>query len=122
MDNFYNDCPPIMDDGRFIREFQNETKRNEYIKSLNGIWRDDHYRLFLQQNGQKLMDKEWSYHSRNHCFPNHCIHNSPTRSSNRNFINERNAHDSIFNQNNNKQYDVIKKCPQHKHFRIHYPN
>ncbi|CAH6421770.1 Hypothetical protein KVN_LOCUS456 [uncultured virus] len=122
MDNFYQNCPAVMNDGRFLRDFQNETKRNDYIKNLNGMWRDDQYRFFLQQNGNKIMDREWQYYKKNnYCHPNECVHNYPTRTSNKNFINEKIVYNSLFD-NNNKQYEPMRKCQPFRDYRIYYPN
>ena len=61
MDNYYRNCPAKMDDGRFITNYKSSTCNNEYIKYVNGIVRDDDYRLFLQLNADKIMDSEWLY-------------------------------------------------------------
>ena len=123
MDNFYQNCPPMMSDkGRHLGDFKTATRRNEYIKYINDIWRDDQYRLFLQLNGKEIMDREWMYHKKhNSCWANDCIHHYPTRNLPRHFWQEREAYDSIFNLNKNKQLEHMRQCQQYKDFRMH-PN
>lgn len=98
MDNFFHNCPPMMEDGgRHLTDYQTDTRRNEYIKYINDIWRDDQYRLFLQLNGKKILDREWEYHKKhNSCWVNDLIHIYPTRQSPMSFMQERQAYDSIF--------------------------
>jgi len=80
MDNFFKHCPPRMEDGRFIGEFRNDTRINEYIKYINNIHRDDDYRMYLQENASKILGNEWKYlRDNNSCWTNNCVHNYPTR-------------------------------------------
>ena len=80
MDNFYNKCPGMMSDGRFTSDFKTATRRNEYVKYINNIERDDQYRLFLQNNGNTIMNNIWDHHKQNdRCFVNRCVHTYPTR-------------------------------------------
>lgn len=119
MDNFYQNCPPMMEDGgRQLGDFQSATRRNEYIKYINDIWRDDQYRLFLQKNGQQILDREWKYQrDHNSCWSNDCVHQYPTRSLPRHFVQERQAFDSIFGLNN-KEMAPLRRCIQHKDYRL----
>ncbi len=120
MDNFYHNCPPMMEDGgRHLRDFKTATRRNEYIKYINNIWRDDQYRLFLQLNGQEILDNEWKYHRHtNSCFVNDCVHNYPTRVNPRHLAQEREAYDSIFNFRTNKQLEPMRQCKKYADFRL----
>ncbi len=72
MDNYYTSCPPRMQDGgRHLGDFQSSVRRNEHIRHILGINRDDEYRLFLQQNGKKILDKQWeTYKCNNSCWEN----------------------------------------------------
>jgi len=80
MDNFFKNCPPVMSDGRLFTDYKTPTRRNEYIKYSNKIIRDDEYRVFLQQNGSKIMNNVWEYNKQhNSCRANHCVHTYPTR-------------------------------------------
>ncbi len=90
MDNYYKNCPPRMDDGRFTTNYKTASSYNEYIKYVNGITRDDDYRLFLQLNANRLMDAEWIYLRQNDsCWNNACVHKYPLRMDPRDFAKER---------------------------------
>jgi len=81
MDNRYSGCPPKMSDGRLFTDYRTATRTNEYIKYINNIQcNNDNYRLFLQNNAVKLMNKEWK-HARQtkSCWKNECVHVYPTR-------------------------------------------
>ena len=80
MDNYYQNCPAKMDDGNFITNYRTSACNNEYIKYVNGIVRDDDYRLFLQLNANKMMDAEWQFLRKNDsCWNNACVHKYPLR-------------------------------------------
>ena len=90
MDNYYSNCPPKMDDGRFLTNYKTSSCYNEYIKYMNGIVRDDDYRLFLQLNADKIMDSEWLHLRKNDsCWNNACVHKYPLRMDPRLFNQER---------------------------------
>ena len=122
MDNFFQNCPPKMEDGgRHLGDFQSSTRRNEYIKYINDIWRDDQYRLFLQLNGKEIMDREWEYHRKNNsCWAGDCIHHYPTRQNPRQFYQEREAYDSVANLKTNKQYAPLRQCVRMKDYRLNH--
>jgi len=71
-----------MDDARFLTDYRQADTREQYIKTINGIVRDDDYRSFLQSNSETIMDNEWNVlRNTQSCFTNACIHNYPTRTS-----------------------------------------
>jgi len=109
-----------MEDGaRHLTDYQSSTRRNEYIKYINDIWRDDQYRLFLQLNGKEIMNKEWAYNKKNNsCFVNDCVHNYPTRMSPAKFPQEREAYNSIYDLRTNKQLEPLRRCAPMKDFRM----
>lgn len=117
MDNYYQNCPPMMNYGfRELTSYKTPTRTNEYIKYVNGIWRNDEYRLFLQKNGKKLLDREWNYNLKNNrCFENKCVHQYPTRSTPRHMLQERELYDMI----NSDKHNNMKKCKKHKHYRLY---
>jgi hypothetical protein len=89
MDNYYKNCPPKMDDGRFTTNYKTSSSYNEYIKYVNGITRDDDYRLFLQLNADKIMDNDWLKLRRDDsCWNNACVHKYSLRMDPRDFANE----------------------------------
>lgn len=82
MDNYWKGCPPKMNDARFLTDYRSSTRRELYIKYLNGIERDDDQRAFYQKNGENIMNNEWEILKRTQsCSPNACIHKSPTRTN-----------------------------------------
>tara|TARA_Y100000780_G_scaffold220076_1_gene226967 strand:+ start:647 stop:1027 length:381 start_codon:yes stop_codon:yes gene_type:complete len=111
MDNFFNDCPPMMADGfRDITDYKLATRRNEYIKYINDIYRDDEYRLFLQQTGGHILEKEWEYYKNNHsCWKSKCVHNYPTRMLPRHFNQEKRDYNRAYVQNINNKCAMTKK-------------
>ncbi len=124
MDNYFQNCPPMMEDGgRHLGDYKTATRRNEYVKYINDIWRDDQYRLFLQKNGQEILDKEWGWHKKhNACWASDCIHNYPTRALPRHFQQEREAYDSIYDMRTNKQLEPMRQCQKYDDFRLHPRN
>lgn len=79
MDNFFQECPPKMNDSRGFTSYVPHTVLEEQIKAINGIVRDDEDRIFLQQNGKNFMDTEWAYMRRNRsCWANECLYKQPT--------------------------------------------
>lgn len=120
MDNYFQNCPAMMNDGfRAITDYQTPTRRNEYIKYVNDIQRDDQYRLFLQLNGQKILDREWAYLRQNHsCWDNDCVHKYPLRQSTAQFIEERQLYDSIFDKRTNAQLANMRVCTKYPDFRL----
>ena len=82
MDNYFKDCPPKMDDGRYLTDFRPTSIREQFIKSINGIVRDDEYRNFLQKNGESIIDREWSaLRKTQSCHTNECVHIYQTRTT-----------------------------------------
>ena len=107
------------DQGRHLSDFRSETTRNEHIKYVNDIWRDDQYRLFLQLNGKEIMDNEWKFNKqRNSCWVNDCVHKYPTRANPRHFAQEMEAYNSIFNIKTNKKMAPMRECEPHKDYRL----
>ena len=116
MDNYYKNCPPKMDDGRFTTNYKSDSSINEYIKYMNGITRDDDYRLFLQINANKLMDAEWLYLRQNDsCWNNACVHNYPLRMNPILFSQERENANMLFQQ---KELPNSFKCMNYDDYRM----
>jgi hypothetical protein len=97
MDNIYQKCPAVMaDGGRHFTDYKTPTQRNEYIRHINGIKRDDEYRMFLQKNGLRMLNNIWNFHkTTQECKVNPCIHTYPTRMNPENFAKERKAYDAL---------------------------
>lgn len=120
MDNFFQNCPPKMEDqGRQLSDFQSATRRDEYIKYVNGIYRDDQYRLFLQSAGKPILDKEWAYIKKhNKCWDSDCVHNYPTRVLPRQMWQERQAYDSITNPATHAKLAPMRQCQNFRDYRL----
>uniref|UniRef100_A0A6C0ACK9 Uncharacterized protein n=1 Tax=viral metagenome TaxID=1070528 RepID=A0A6C0ACK9_9ZZZZ len=119
MDNFYHECPAEMSDGRIFSEFKTATRRNEYIKYVNGIYSNDQYRLFLQENGKQLSDNIFNYYKTNeNCRVNPCVHNHKTAR-----VTPEDMADEMkrYNQRAMNNYRTDKKnkgCIRYKDFRL----
>lgn len=116
MDNFFKNCPAVMSDGRHFTDYKTSSRRNEYVKYINNIVRDDEYRIFLQQNSESILDKEWSnYRKTMACKETECIHKYPTRTLPQLFGQERMAYDSQFNRNRPHQNNT---CQNFQDYRL----
>ena len=89
MDNYYTNCPARMGDARFLENYKSATSIDEFIKYSNNIVRNDDYRLFLQLNGEKLIESEWNNLKNHACWNNSCVNKYPTRMDTRFFYQER---------------------------------
>lgn len=118
MDNFYQECPGRMSDGRVFSEYKTATRRNEYIKYVNGIYNNDQYRMFLQQNGKQIMDNMHTYHlANNSCKVNPCVHTYPTRVVPGDMAEEMKKH----NKRAKERYTSNKPnlgCPKYANYRL----
>ena len=63
MDNRYvkYGCPALMQDGRFITNYLPNRTIEQYIRAINNVDSAQDYRLFLQQNGDVIMNREREY-------------------------------------------------------------
>jgi len=57
-DNKHLQCPPRMDDGRHFTDYRPSNFINDLIRADNNISNSLHYRVFLQQNANALMDRQ----------------------------------------------------------------
>lgn len=119
MDNFYQSCPVKMSDQRHLSDYRSSTRRNEYIRYINDITRDDQYRLFLQLNGSEIANNEWKYNKMfNSCWQNSCVHKYPTRINNEIAAQEKVLYDSINNKRTNAQLAPMRVCEQFQDYRM----
>ena len=96
MDNFFKSCPANMSDGRIFTDYRTSSRREQYNKTINGLVREDDYRAFLQSNGSKILDRIWTHNKEIYgCFPNQCIHRSPTRTTPANQYNEMQYYNAV---------------------------
>lgn len=68
---FYKDgCPALMQDGRFITNYNSTNELTEAMRKLNGIRSPNEFRLFMQNNGEAFMDSERNFiEKENTCTP-----------------------------------------------------
>jgi hypothetical protein len=115
MDNFFKQCPPKMEDGRLFLDARSAVRREEYIKFINNIVRDDDHRLFYQKNADTIMDREWKYLKENkYCRLKECVHTYPTRVYPPWFVEERRKYDSLKNPARVMKYE----CPTVGDYRL----
>lgn len=123
MDNYFIGCPPKMEDGRFLTDLRTANTREQYIKTINGFVRDDDYRLFLQQNAEKIMDREWDQlKTSNSCRTNCCVHKYPTRTTNGTSYEELKTYNDVRTgrlKPTDAQYPV---CPKMADYRMSHTN
>ena len=57
MDNRYYsyDCPPLMNDGRFISNYVRSSLFDQYIRNTNNLESSQDFRNFLQNNGSTIL-------------------------------------------------------------------
>jgi len=122
MDNYYQRCPAMMNDqGRNLTNFKTSNTYNEEMRYLNGVYRDDDYRLFLQNYGKQIAFKQFqSLRNANlaTCEPTDCVHIYPTSPMTMDFINERLAYDSIQDPRTNEQYKNLRRCIIYKDYTL----
>lgn len=80
MDNYYNMCPPMMDDGRLFTDYRSSQIREEVFKYKNCAISENEARTIRIDNGEEIMDEEWDYlTATKSCFPrDKCYHQHPT--------------------------------------------
>ena len=60
MDNRYSNygCPALMQDARFITNYLPSRTIEQYVRHINDIGSAQDYKLFLQKNGDVIMNRE----------------------------------------------------------------
>ena len=116
MDNYFNTCPAMMNDqGRQLADFQTATRRNEYIKYVNNIVRDDEYRMFLQQRGSEMENIQWAYYKKNsNCSGKVCVHTYPLSQSPEDLAKER----ILYDTRNSKFNKNLRTCKKYQDYRL----
>ena len=63
MDNRYHKqgCPALMADSRFITSWVDSDVVNQYIRHVNKIKSSNDFRMFLQKNGEQIINKERAF-------------------------------------------------------------
>ena len=65
--NKYAKCPPRMDDGRHFTDYRPNCHINNLVRANNAILNSHQYRMFLQHNGDKLMNLNRTYACQKNC-------------------------------------------------------
>jgi len=80
MDNYFQQCPPMMEDGRGFTDFRSSQVREELFRYNNNVISENEARTLRIDNGEAIMDREWAVlRSTRSCFPQKkCFHKSPT--------------------------------------------
>lgn len=80
MDNYFQGCPPMMDDGRLFTDYRSSQVREELFRYKNCLISENDARTFRIEKGMELMDKEWDYlKDIKSCFPRkNCFHKNAT--------------------------------------------
>lgn len=79
MDNYYYECPPMMDDGRLFTDYRSSQVREELFRYKNCIVSENEARTLRIDNSEQIMDDEWNHlRCTRSCFPQtYCFHQSP---------------------------------------------
>lgn len=72
---FSYNCPPIMQDGRFITNYTRQRVFDQYIRSINNINTAQDFKTFLQINGDTFINRERAYNDHNNVcrLDNKCV-------------------------------------------------
>ena len=76
MDNFFQGCPPMMDDGRLFTDFRSSQVREEIFRQKNCVISENEARTLRIDDADAIMDNEWNYlRDTRSCFPQkNCFH------------------------------------------------
>ena len=63
MDNRYYkyNCPPLMNDGRFLTSYVRSRVFDQYIRNINNVKTSQEYKHFLQNNGNQILNNLKGY-------------------------------------------------------------
>lgn len=80
MDNYFKECPPMMNDGRLFTDYRASQVREELFRYKNSIISENEARMLRTNNAETIMDTEWQHLRENSsCFAQkRCFHKSPT--------------------------------------------
>ncbi|ATZ80496.1 hypothetical protein BMW23_0444 [Bodo saltans virus] len=119
MDNYFKVCPAKMDDGHYLTDYRQADTREQYIKNINGIVRDDDYRLFLQKNAEKILDREWEITRKlQSCSTYTCFHNYPTVVNPGQLNEELNVYNAVKTNKINQSNPAYPKCAKYQDYRL----
>lgn len=127
MDNRYYkyNCPPLMNDGRFLTSYLRSKTFDQYIRNINDVNSSTEYRHFLQTNGHEIINNLKAFHRENSVctIEGKCLPLSgPTGSYDSNILNSQDTSskwdDNLLNQdiniNNYSEDNFIMSTPSIK--------
>lgn len=59
MDNYFQNCPARMDDGRFLTDFRSSTVREQLFRDVNNFVDENKARTARIDHAEEMMDEEW---------------------------------------------------------------
>lgn len=79
MDNYFQQCPPMMNDGRLFTDYRSSQVREELFKYRNCLTSENEARSLRIGNADEIMDNEWDrIRQTKSCFPQkNCYHDYP---------------------------------------------
>jgi len=79
MDNYFQQCPPMMSDGRLFTDYRSSQVREELFRYDNCVTSENEARTLRIDNGSKILDRDWNYdRMTKSCFPAKvCFHKNP---------------------------------------------
>ena len=80
MDNYFQGCPPMMDDGRLFTDYRSSQVREELFRYNNCVASENESRTLRIDNAEDIMDRDWlQIRANKSCFPRRkCFHKNPT--------------------------------------------
>jgi hypothetical protein len=80
MDNYFQECPPMMDDGRLFTDYRSSQVREELFRYKNCLVSENDARTYRIEKGNELMDGEWDHLRKTRsCFNSkNCFHKNLT--------------------------------------------
>lgn len=80
MDNYFNECPPMMDDGRLFTDYRSSQVREELYRFKNSVITENEARMLRTNEAETIMDTEWkNLRTNKSCFTQKkCFHLYPT--------------------------------------------
>jgi hypothetical protein len=79
MDNYFQTCPPMMDDGRLFTDYRSSQVREELFRYKNCVVSENEARTIRAENGDSILDNDYNItRDLKSCWVNtRCFHNNP---------------------------------------------
>lgn len=80
LDNYFKDCPAMMEDGRMFTDYRSSQIREEIFRHKNCVRSENEARTLRINNSDNIIDSEWEHNVRNKsCWPRtKCFHHHPS--------------------------------------------